>query len=206
MWFYTAFALVLAFRPGLWGRVAAMAAVFVAVYFAGKAAGREGPISIFLGYTITFEFVMGMAIYAMVRSRGKLRLPSALLLTVAGAALFCWAIARGDPGYDDRFIFWGIPAAALVYASLSFPEMKGSAGRLLELLGDASYSIYLSHMLTIGALYTLSRRLLPLQPPAFIALAFIASLAVGVASYLMIEKPLLQAARGGIRQARQRPT
>jgi len=206
MWFYAAFAVVLISRAGLWGRVAAMALIFGALYVIGCIAGRHGPVTTFVGYTITFEFVMGMAIYALVRSYGRLGTVQAAAVILLGATVFGWSIARGNPTLDDRFFFWGVPAAAIVYAALSMPEVKGGLGRLLELLGDASYSIYLSHMLTIGALHAISSRFLPMEPWLFIAVAFVVSLAVGLASYRVVERPLLQLARGRVRIVQQRPT
>jgi exopolysaccharide production protein ExoZ len=142
----------------------------------------------------------------LARNGARLRLPHALMLVLLGAAVFGWSISRGIRTLDDRFFFWGVPAAAVVYASLSFPEVKGAAGRLLELLGDASYSTYLSHMFTIGALHWVGDRWIPLGTGVFMAVAFFASLALGVVSYRLIEQPLLQMARFGTGRLLRRPT
>lgn len=61
------------------------------------------------------------------------------------------ACDRSNLAYPDtRIINWGIPAVLLVIAALGL-EMAGKIPQIgsLQIIGDASYSIYLSHILTI---------------------------------------------------------
>ena len=71
---------------------------------------------------------------------------------------------------------------------------------MLELLGDASYSIYLTHIVTLGALRTFWNMAGLTQPglPAavtFICVATLVCTVVGVAAYASVEAPVTRAAK-----------
>ena len=117
-----------------------------------------------------------------------------------GMAIFCGAGIEevyhpliGDMG---RSMVYG-GASALILAGLVQLE---SAGRLrlwkmFTVLGDASYSIYLTHLPLLSALAKISIRLGLREgaPPKlmFVATAITAT-SIGVAIHLVVEKPLLQ--------------
>jgi exopolysaccharide production protein ExoZ len=71
------------------------------------------------------------------------------------------------------------------------PALYGS--RLLLLIGDASYSIYLSHHLPMMLLARcLKKGWFAAVPPDLLALvAVTATVGVGVAGYFMIERPVI---------------
>jgi exopolysaccharide production protein ExoZ len=93
--------------------------------------------------------------------------------------------------------------AALVVAGCAVWERPGitRVPRLLRRLGDASYSLYLSHLLTIGVAGLIWRRAIQLivlpastSVPihmAALASAFAASVGIGLLSYRLIETPLI---------------
>jgi len=87
-----------------------------------------------------------------------------------------------------RPLWWGVPALALV-AGLVMVEDDGGLPHWpwLRFLGDASYSIYLTHIFVTEGLSHLMNAGAPLYVPVAIA----ASLAAGVACHLVLEKPLL---------------
>ena len=67
----------------------------------------------------------------------------------------------------------------------------GLVGRWGEFLGDASYSLYLSHPFSIIVIVQLWIRLAPrLSPIALVPFAVFACLIGGIACYLLIERPL----------------
>lgn len=106
-----------------------------------------------------------------------------------GQALFIalW-LSRIDPDLW-RPMIWGVPAV-LVVAGVVTVEADGGwpRWRWLGLLGDASYSIYLTHTLAIGALAVTMGAWDPLR---FIPAAVGVAVAVGLACYLWVEKPVL---------------
>jgi exopolysaccharide production protein ExoZ len=71
-----------------------------------------------------------------------------------------------------------------------------SRNSLLLLLGNASYSIYLTHLFSLGVMRWLWVRVIPatLDIPsaaAFMGLAMIVAAIGGQAAFLLLEKPLL---------------
>lgn len=95
-----------------------------------------------------------------------------------------------------RTLLFGVPGLFMVWgmASLEAP-IAARAPRLLQHLGDASYSIYLAHTLWISALGTVLARLhLPpsdLITYAMLAVAVVGSAVIGSISYVLLEKPTI---------------
>lgn len=142
-------------------------------------------------------FLFGMLTYWTARSA---KIKTAGPTMMLGMAIFCGAGIEevyhpliGDMG---RSMVYG-GASALILAGLVQLE---SAGRLrlwkmFTVLGDASYSIYLTHLPLLSALAKISIRLGLREgaPPKlmFVATAITAT-SIGVAIHLVVEKPLLQ--------------
>ncbi len=111
------------------------------------------------------------------------------LLLGLGLALFVllWLSAI-DPDLW-RPMIWGLPAVLVVAGAVSVEADGGwPAWRWLGVLGDASYSIYLTHTLTIGAL---AMTIGAWNPPVFVPLALAVAIVGGLVSYLWIERPML---------------
>ncbi|MDB5582672.1 MAG: acyltransferase 3, partial [Bradyrhizobium sp.] len=101
---------------------------------------------------IVLEFVFGVVIAKMTLAGMRLTPAFSLFLLFAGFAL----LFSLEPATDNfRVLVWGLPAAMIVAASVSLErELGHSVPRWLSVLGDASYSIYLSHgffVATLGA-------------------------------------------------------
>jgi exopolysaccharide production protein ExoZ len=141
---------------------------------------------------IILEFVFGMWIAMLY---GRVELPSSariLIITVALLVIWTSRIGTGTPtGY--RFLLWGIPAAAIVAATVWTPQRFTSP--LLETLGDASYLIYLLHPLVYGVVVKTFR-----ADAQSIGAALILSVAVSVLISRTIEKPITKWTRGRLEQ------
>ncbi len=91
-----------------------------------------------------------------------------------------------------RGITYGIPSALLVFSGLSL-EKELMTFRRLKILGDSSYSLYLSHVLTLPAIGILWKQLGLNGTVANIYLLiclFIASVFAGIILYKYFELPL----------------
>ena len=103
-------------------------------------------------------------------------------------------------------------AAVLIVASGLLIERAGLLPRwsALKHIGDASYSLYLTHMFTVGLIWALLRRvadptLWPVHA-AGVALTTGAAVVVSLVSYRVIERPLIRfAKRSAPDQKRQAP-
>jgi len=92
-----------------------------------------------------------------------------------------------------RPLFWGVPAFLLV-AGLTAVEQDGGLPqwRLPKALGDASYSIYLCHPLTVGAVAVAFGAA---NPWVFVPLAGVVGTAVGWLVWRLVEVPALAVLR-----------
>lgn len=163
----------------------------------------------FYSSTIMLEFVFGMMIALVFR---RYRPGNAVLavLAVLAVAAFAWALTNSMWRLDQmRFLVWGVPAA-LVVASVTAADLRGIVPhvKILLLLGNASYAIYLTHLFPLGAL----RKVWPMMPQVLqssdvflLGAAVAISLIVGVGFYLLVEKPLVRLAKAGVKRLRQRP-
>ncbi|MBH3404542.1 acyltransferase [Pseudomonas glycinae] len=140
MLFYVLFAWALLFR--LQVRLLVVAALLFAVCQAWTGFGW---VSEFYRSDIVYEFLLGIGI-GMLYRRGWIGPALWLPLLGIGAALL--AIYHLPP--EPRLLNWGLPSAVLVMASMAL-ERHVERNRLLKLLGDCSYSVYLMHVLVLSA-------------------------------------------------------
>jgi len=205
MFFYAIFAVALGLSARL--RLPFLIVTFAALAAAGRMVSSDSPA--WLTYTdpLLLEFLAGVLL-GVAYTRGA-RLPSALsvLLILAGLAAYA-----GTPWYGQyveawRPALWGLPALAIVSGAV-FLERAGKVPylRLPHFIGDASYSVYLVHGFAVSAVFRLfGEGRLPMGVE--IALSVLAGLAVGSATYLLVERPLLRLVkyRGGRRLSTPTP-
>jgi exopolysaccharide production protein ExoZ len=185
--FYLAFAAALAFRNGL----RLLAAAFVLL------AGLHPwiPPAMFMlrfwSDSIILEFLAGAILALIYLSGRRIRWWGSILCIAAGISVFI--VTRGPLEWMHwRILHLGVPAF-LICASLILapePERIGWAGRALQLGGDASYTIYLSHTFSIGAVVLLWRRLGPDLPWLGVAVAMSVAIAVAILFFRFVERPM----------------
>lgn len=200
MLFYAGFGLAIAGgrRVG-WGLIGAYAAMLAAGLVVAT------PVLRFWGAPIIVEFLLGVGIAWMWRSA-----PRRLGLWAVGLATlgFGLGLVFGYGGIDDvralndpwnglrRVVIWGLPSALLVFGVVRMERTDrapGRLGRAAVFMGDASYSIYLVHVLVIRALGRLFESgMVGLPGDAVVGLTVIASLAAGAVVHVWIERPMLE--------------
>jgi peptidoglycan/LPS O-acetylase OafA/YrhL len=184
MYFYLVFAgALMAGRQTPW----VVCAVISLVVLIG-AAWPEGPVLWrFYSDPITLEFLYGVLLHQLFLRWPLLRQGSLPLAAVlCGVGLVLYAAGVGLP----RFLGQGVPAAILVTGFLCLRLPEGRTVALLVVLGDASYSLYLSHpyllqlpIKLLGASHGLA--VAALASAVFVGVAVLASLAL----FFCIEKP-----------------
>ncbi len=156
MFFYGVFALVLFMPERL--RVAAVGAVLGTLVLVGVAADGRGIAPELLFYTDTrlLEFWLGMLIARQLLD-DSLNLPPrlciALLACAFGTLLTGFPVNLLATGHLTHDIAADVlPAAAIILGAVCL-EKRGAIGNhpWLQWLGDASYSIYLTHIFSLGA-------------------------------------------------------
>lgn len=188
MFFYLVFALTLTkwVRPR---QDLAITVIFIALVLVGTAEARSNPL-VFYSQPRVLEFCAG-AILGRVYLMGNIHRASAPLLAVMGLGALL-AVKLPQNGIDGL-----LPALSIVCAIVAL-ECASALPWLpwLARLGDASYSIYLTHVFALGALRVLWERLvLPgagwAVTFAVVSIALVA--AVGLACYRLVEMPMLRA-------------
>ncbi|WP_295215267.1 acyltransferase [uncultured Brevundimonas sp.] len=200
MLFYAGFGLVMAGgrRVG-WGLVGAYAAMLAAGLVVAA------PVLRFWGAPIVLEFLLGVGIAWMWRSAPRRLGLWAVALAMLGFGL---GLVFGYGGIDDvralndpwnglrRAAVWGLPSALLVFGMVRMERTDRAPGRLARaaaFMGDASYSIYLVHVLVIRALGRVFESGMVALPGDVVAgLTVVASLAAGAVVHVWIERPLLK--------------
>jgi peptidoglycan/LPS O-acetylase OafA/YrhL len=181
LYFYASLALVLFLAPA--GRFYRTLAVWIAAQIAlVTLCGPNGapPLN-----PISLEFGLGCAV-AWLNTRNWIR--NEWIVWGVGLLFFgvgeWWSMYVGPLGPLPRLFTFGFGAALGLYALVGL-ERRGVRlfPRVLERLGDASYSLYLWHLPVLAILMTLGIR----KAPA-LALVFLAAFV----SYYLIEAPLLR--------------
>jgi exopolysaccharide production protein ExoZ len=148
--------------------------------------------------TIVVEFVFGVAL-AKWTLQG-FRLPPAIagILVLLG---FASILILPMVSENTRVLTWGMPAFAIVAGAVSLePFVAAALPRWLLTLGDASYSIYLSHGFVLPALGLLFSRF---AWPALwtegltIILCLLFGSVIGWGVFILIERPMLRSLRRG---------
>jgi peptidoglycan/LPS O-acetylase OafA/YrhL len=90
----------------------------------------------------------------------------------------------------NRIVLYGIPSFFIVLAAVF---LKQNSNKILIFLGNASYSIYLTHFLILGIFFKLAKFLIPNFDPTILFLfSIIICLLIGSALYLIIEKKIIK--------------
>lgn len=147
---------------------------------------------------IILEFAAGMLLCRIYQT-GRLQPASFIKTSLLIIGIFVLIINISPAILTLRSIRFGIPAVLIVAGMLSF-ERYLTALSLPLLIGSASYSIYLSHMMSIAILrYLYPRFGIPteglISTLLFVSTALILGSVSGIISYLFIEKPLIKLSR-----------
>jgi len=178
---------------------------------AGAALGIQRPFAIVFMNPILLEFVMGLGCAAVYKRVGRHTRAGFVLVTLGFAVPVVLTATRFPVANGmgmvmtanevfSRVATWGVSAAALVLGGvLLLQTAPGRIGETLVALGNASYSTYLVSALVIEVAIRVVFHLVPdtqhmpllLQGCFQITMVF-AVLAIGFATYRIIEWPLLR--------------
>ena len=209
VYFYLIFAATLFLRSLNATIVLTIAGIVVGLIVGGSM--LDGASQRFFANPVTLEFCFGLVLGALVLKGATLTVPKWLAWGAAGMMLAAPAFlyhpsTSGLEGFP-RVVAWGLPSLIVVAASLHWRSGPGKIDRLWRLLGDASYSIYLSHpfvMMVYGRLLRDHEWLSGLIQWPIVAVVTVLAAAVGVAVHRVIEQPLLAALRR-VRRVARRP-
>lgn len=201
IFFYLLFACGLAFRSYAAGIAWTFGAILMLV-LAGGVLRPQDVVAAFYTDPILVEFAAGMGLgLAWPHLKHTALWPGAHAAALA-IALFALAALIAAPLMAPRapqLIATGAPAVVLVGAALVL-ERSGWAlgGGVVMMLGDASYSIYLSHPFVTQAFQKAAMALNapPVAAPFVLAACLMCVIAIGVALHRWLERPICTWVRG----------
>ena len=196
MAFYVMFgsAMVLPRRAGL----AALSLGLVGLAGLGKAAPPSWPPAVVWTNRLLLEFLLGLLAGLACEAGWRLKALPAFVLALIGiaGAVLLGPISGETPAGTDLWIRQGLPAALIVSACVLAPPWPATRPVLaLALLGEASYSLYLTHPFTVRILRAAWMAAIGDRLPlwVFVAVACPAAVLVGLAVWRWMERPLTRA-------------
>ena len=197
MMFYVLFALGM-MLPGRWLGLAATGGVLVALVVGGRALQPHNPVAQFYIQPVILEFGAGMVLGAWLpheRTSPSWRWPAAIMGSLAFVLMLAGAWIWPQL---DRAIVFGIPAVVVVACAV-VAERCGLASRQgwIQLLGAASYAVYLTHFFCTQIVVKVAEHLHagPALAYALAPVAFAMAAVVGVVAHRRIELPLTERTR-----------
>lgn len=151
--------------------------------------------------SIIFEFLFGCGLSLIYR---RITLPGSTVFTIGMLLILLgiWLVWERDPNtlpqdlsLTSRSIVAGFPAMMIVAGALCLERQAITAcWRAIQLLGAASYSLYLTHPFVLQPAIAITRRLSPFSgigmTVAITIVSLAAAITVGVLVHLLIELPM----------------
>jgi exopolysaccharide production protein ExoZ len=184
MYFYVLFALAMMSRRGL----PLLSAALLLSVAAGFLLKPIHPWLQLLTDGMLLEFLAGIGV-AMLFARLPASAVRGWTALIVGIVLFATSTAFRAP----RYLKWGVPCALILLGCLWVGfQCRGIIGRVLTLVGDASYSIYLFQVFALPATALLFRAArLGAMPADLLILALCcAGCGAGVLCWRFIERPI----------------
>jgi exopolysaccharide production protein ExoZ len=176
-------------------RVSAVCIVVILLVASHSYFPNAGRLLDFYGSPMMLEFLYGLVAGLIYVEWGGLVLLHACILLGVGLAIFAAGIFRSVSEESDRVVYWGLSGVAILMSLISIEKSAGWPGLgVLNDLGDASYSTYLTHVFTLAAVGdalggTSLFRLIGETSSQVLLVA--SALAVGRLTYVYLEKPWL---------------
>jgi exopolysaccharide production protein ExoZ len=154
LFFYFLFGLTLLLCPSRRFEVPVIAGLVVALTLAGVVLAPEDPVWAMMTSPLTLEFAAGVLLGHWFLARRVASRTRAVLLTGVGISAFILMNYgfEGDFHTLHRVVRFGIPALLVVWGLLSADWHRGIALSWGVAVGNASYSLYLSHWLILQAI------------------------------------------------------
>ncbi|MBX8827143.1 acyltransferase [Ochrobactrum sp. SFR4] len=148
---------------------------------------------------LNFNFLIGMAAFYAFHRLTNINLKPAFL---SGLVLFIFVYILENHGisYQHLQIIYAVSFGLLILGAVSYEKngLRTTRFKILSLIGDASYTIYLTHLAFLGLFSKVMIKISAYVSfsPHFIYLAvFSATIIAGCLLYWFLERPLLQYCR-----------
>lgn len=178
------------------------------IIFMNVCLNLTSPFSRLVSHPLTIEFICGCFLAILFFRENNNRILATRLLviltsmvliaSVYGYSRYHQLTGQIDPEGWWRILIFGVPAILLVLSFVNAEKNGNILHSSIVKIGDASYSIYLSHILTLsvaGRLWRMSSSNSAYGNIIMIPLFLVLTIIVGIVSYHVIEMPLLRFSR-----------
>ncbi len=173
---------------------ASVATAFLAVvYIAGTTMAEPGSALHFYARTLLFDFAMGMAVARL--TQRQLRLPVPLAWFVLAVTLLLSVLNARPTGAWFDLAGFGTIAGLTVWATVSLESRYLCKLKPLELLGNSSYAIYLTHSFFTPGVVIVALKLAVTEPVVLITAATLLPCVLGCMAYKYVEAPITRVLR-----------
>lgn len=207
MYFYLVFTLLLLFPKRLLGRL--LAGWAVAVVYTSLTIPAAGNATLrLISHPLTLEFIAGgfaaLSVHRHSPQTTARCLLAGIVLWLAGYLLHIGLGYSLEPSGWLRVLVFGMPATLVVHGLAALEIDSGWTLPAWSVrLGDASYSLYLSHVLVMGALARVGTALPqagdPAWRPALLIMLVAAATGFAILCHRHVEIPLLRTSRSVLR-------
>jgi exopolysaccharide production protein ExoZ len=193
VFFYLLFGALLFVRTGR--RILVASAVLCTLMMLKFMFAGESNLLDFYGETVALDFVLGMIVawLFLKRQASPVMIVAVFLI---GASIFAIGVVEGAPEGSERALYWGVAGAALLFVCVFSEKQWGWPNwRFLSALGDASYSVFVSHLFTLALVTSFMRafRIFPMLGVWGARIIFLgAAWTLGLVVYTAIERPLMR--------------
>jgi peptidoglycan/LPS O-acetylase OafA/YrhL len=155
----------------------------------------DGQLAAFLADPIALEFCLGMTLAYFGITFPPITFFIGFGLLIAAPTVVEHPSTAGLFGLS-RVIAWGLPATLIVGSAIRFNASSTVLARIGVLIGDTSYSLYLSHPIVMLMYYWLLKNtmLKTVTQIPVVPLVVLVCVIVGMVLYRFVERPLLRLA------------
>jgi exopolysaccharide production protein ExoZ len=197
MFFYAVFACALLCRSDVL-RFGFVMALFALLVLMRPVVDASDPVLFRLTSPLMLEFFAGMAI-AFARQRRLVPPRQAAILALILAFAFMILVSSSHADHWPRVVYFGVPATLIVLGVVSLEDwLSRRPARPLLLLGDASYSLYLSHDIVLKLIFVYGAGFAVSHAVIAFAAILAVELALGVICHRRLERPLLDRLQRGL--------
>lgn len=188
--FYSLFALCIVTTK--W-RVSLATILLSILFVTGSLTSEPGSAMHFYSRTLLFDFAMGMGIARL--AQRDIQLPAPVAWLVLFLVIGMSALNERMAGAWFDLVGFGSLAGLVVWATVSLESSFLHKLKPLELLGNASYSIYLTHSFSTPGVVIVALKLAITQPLVVITAATLIPCLLGCLAYKYVEAPLTRVLR-----------
>ena len=120
-------------------------------------------------------------------------LPGFVLIAVAAFLMENPHDRTNGPANTARFLVWGLPAVLVTLSFIKTNFVSAAVNRILVPIGNASYSIYLTHPMTMIVFAFLMKHhvLGATSIPVIVPLIVVIAVVFGLLAHYVVERPIL---------------